>query len=319
VTPPRAARPPGRAGRTLLAASLGLAVAAAAIGAAAPERVLEAEFARQRLLAGAAERDVVVDDHRWRVVEAGEGPLIVLVHGFTGSKENWLPVMRALARTHRVVAPDLPGWGDSERRDGADYGPLAQAARLQAFLATLGARPTLLLGHSMGGQIVGLLAAREPGIAERIGLMSSAGVRFADNDFGRRVLAGENPFEVTDRAELARYLDIVFADPPWVPWPASAALVKRRREDVAFEQQVLDGIGRGPEALLLESQLDRIAPPVLLLWCRDDRVIDVSAAEIFHRGLRDSRTVLLAGCGHMPMMAQPQNVATAIAEFLAAP
>jgi abhydrolase domain-containing protein 6 len=319
VTPPRAARPPGRAGRTLLAASLGLAVAAAAIGAAAPERVLEAEFARQRLLAGATERDVVVDDHRWRVVEAGEGPLIVLVHGFTGSKENWLPVMRALARTHRVVAPDLPGWGDSERRDGADYGPLAQAARLQAFLATLGARPTLLLGHSMGGQIVGLLAAREPGIAERIGLMSSAGVRFADNDFGRRVLAGENPFEVTDRAELARYLDIVFADPPWVPWPASAALVKRRREDVAFEQQVLDGIGRGPEALLLESQLDRIAPPVLLLWCRDDRVIDVSAAEIFHRGLRDSRTVLLAGCGHMPMMAQPQNVATAIAEFLAAP
>lgn len=303
--------------RRALAASLALAVAAGAgVGVVAPGRVLDAEFARQRWLAGASERNVVVGDHRWRVVEAGQGPLIVLVHGFTGSKENWLPVMRELARTHRVVAPDLPGWGDSERHDGADYGPLAQAARLKDFLDTLGEKPALLLGHSMGGQIVGLLAARDADVATRIGLMSAAGVRFADNDFGRRVLAGENPFEVTTPAELKRYLGIVFTDPPWVPWPASTALVRQRSADVAFEQKVLDGIGRGPEALLLESELDRIRAPVLLVWCRDDRVIDVSAAEIFHRGLRDSRTVLLAGCGHMPMMAQPRNVAEAIGAFL---
>jgi pimeloyl-ACP methyl ester carboxylesterase len=305
-------------GRKALAVSLALAVAAAGVGIAAPDRVLEAEFARQRWLAGAHERDVLAADHRWRVVEAGQGPLIVLVHGFTGSKENWLPVMRELARTHRVVAPDLPGWGDSERREGADYGPVAQAERLRAFLATLDARPVLLLGHSMGGQIVGLLAARDPDVADRIGLMSSAGVRFADNEFGRRVLAGENPFQVTDRASLDAYLGIVFTDPPWVPWPASRALIAQRRNDVAFEQHVLDGIGRGPESLLLQDEMAKISAPVLLLWCRDDRVIDVSAAEIFHRGLRDSRTVLLAGCGHMPMMAQPQNVALAIEEFLAA-
>jgi pimeloyl-ACP methyl ester carboxylesterase len=305
-------------GRKALALSLGLAVAAAGVGVTAPERVLEAEFARQRWLAGAHEHDVQVGDHRWRVVEAGQGPLIVLVHGFTGSKENWLPVMRALAKHHRVVAPDLPGWGDSERKPDADYGPLAQAARLQAFLATLGAKPVLLLGHSMGGQVVGLLAARTPGVAERIGLMSAAGVRFADNDFGKAVLAGENPFEVTTTAQLHRYLGIVFTDPPWVPWPASQALVRRRRADAAFEQRVLDGIGRGPESLLLQDELSRIDVPVLLLWCRDDRVIDVSAAEIFHQGLRDSRTVLLAGCGHMPMMAQPGNVAEAIGAFLAA-
>lgn len=311
----RAARPR----RIVLAASLGLVLGAVGFAASAPERVLEAEFARQRWLAGAEVREVQVAGHRWSVLEAGDPdkPLLVLVHGFVGSKENWLPVMRELARTHRVVAPDLPGWGDSERHADADYGPLAQAARLKAFLATLDGKPTLLLGHSMGGQVVGLLAAREPRVADRIGLMSAAGVRFDDNDFGRRVLEGENPFEVTDRASLHRYLAIVFADPPWVPWPASAALVRQRRADVAFEQRVLDGIGRGPEALMLEGELDRIDMPVLLLWCRDDRVIDVSAAEIFHRGLRDSRTVLLAGCGHMPMMAQPGNVATAIRDFVA--
>jgi abhydrolase domain-containing protein 6 len=225
--------------------------------------------------------------------------------------------MRRLARTHRVIAPDLPGWGDSERKDGADYGPVAQMQRLAAFLGTLERKPDLLVGHSMGGQIVGLLAARQPELVERISLMSSAGVTFEENAFANAVLAGENPYQVTNRGELKRFLGIVFADPPFVPWPANEALVRRRRADAAFEQQVLELIGRGPDALVLESELGNIQAPALLLWCRDDKVIDVSAAETFRRGLRQSTTVLLSGCGHMPLMAQPRQVAEALAAFLA--
>ena len=307
-----------KARRIALYASLGVVLASAGIAAFMPERVLDAEFARQRWLAGASVHTRQIGDHHWTYLEAGQGPLIVLVHGFTGSKENWLPVMRELAKTHHVLAPDLPGWGESERQAGANYGPSAQAERLADFLKAQPEKPQLLVGHSMGGQIVGLLAARHPELVNRILLMSSAGVKFEENEFGREVLAGRNPFEVTSRAELHRYLGIVFSDPPFVPWPADEALVRRRRLDVAFEQKVLDSIGRGPEAFSLESELDRIRAPVLLLWCRDDRVIDVSAAEVFHRHLPDSRTVLLAGCGHMPMMAQPDNVVEAITAFLQA-
>jgi pimeloyl-ACP methyl ester carboxylesterase len=307
-----------RARRIALYASLGVVLASAGVAALMPERVLDAEFARQRWLAGASVHSRQIDDHRWTFLEAGSGPLVVLVHGFTGSKENWLPVMRALAKTHHVLAPDLPGWGESERHAGADYGPSAQVERLAAFLRAQHEQPVLLVGHSMGGQIVGLLAARHPELVSRILLMSSAGVKFTENQFGREVLAGRNPFEVRTRAELHRYLNIVFTDPPLVPWPADAAMVRRRLLDVAFEQTVLDSIGLGPEALSLESEMGNIRAPVLLLWCRDDRVIDVSAAEVFHQGLRDSRTVLLAGCGHMPMMAQPENVVEAIAAFLPA-
>ena len=102
-----------------------------------------------------------------------------------------------------------------------------------------------------------------------------------------------------------------------MPWPANEALVRRRRADAGFEQQVLDQIGRGPDALVLEDELGRIRAPVLLLWCRDDKVIDVSAVETFRRGLADSTTVLLSGCGHMPLMAQPRQVAEAVLGFLA--
>ena len=302
----------------LRAGAVGLAVAGLGVAVARPEYVLEAEFARLRWLAGASETSFQVAGHRWAAVQAGpaDAPLVLLVHGFTGSKENWLAMARELARDHRVLAVDLPGWGASERLAGADYGPAAQAERLAGFIAGLPRRPDLVVGHSMGGQIVGLMAARHPGLAPRLVLMSAAGVRFEENAFAAAVLAGDNPFQVTNRAEFRRYLGIVFTEPPFVPWPASEAMVRRRRADVGFEQSVLDGIGRGPQAFALEEELGAITAPTLLLWCRDDRVIDASAATVFAAGLQHSRTVLLDGCGHMPMMARPREVAGALAQFL---
>lgn len=301
--------------RTGLIVSLGVALATVGLAAAMPETVLDGEFARQRWLAGAHVRTLPIGQERWVYLEAGQGPLIVLLHGFTGAKENWLPLMRRLAKTHRVIAPDLPGWGESHRAPGADYGPSAQVERIAAFLRAFGAPPALLVGHSMGGQFTGLLAARHPELVRSIVLMSSAGVRFKENAFGRAVLDGQNPFEVRNRAELHRYLGIVFDKPPFVPWPADEAMVRRRRHDVAFEQSVLDRVGRGPEAFSLQDELGAIRAPVLLLWCRDDKVIDVSSAAIFSDGLRDSRTVLLDRCGHMPMMAKPDEVADALERF----
>lgn len=314
------------------------ALALLAVALLRPGWLLEAEFARLRLLAGASEHALTVGDHRIVYVASGRGPTVVLLHGFTGAKENWLPLMRRL-RGYRVIAPDLPGWGESTRHAGADYGPVAQSERVREFLAALQAGaphagatargqaiarrpyrpPTLVVGHSMGGQVLGLLAARRPEAVNRIVLMDAAGVPFAANDFGRAVLAGDNPFEVRTRAQLHRYLGIVFTDPPWVPWPVDQALASQRARQVGFEQAVLDRIGRGPEALELGRRLDRIQSPVLLLWCRDDRVIDVSAATVFRAGLRDSRTVLLDGCGHMPMMAEPAAVAGALDAFARKP
>ena len=307
--------------KALLATTLGTALATVGFAATAPEKVLQGEYARQRWLAGAELRTTEVADHRWSVLEAGDmaatdKPLIVLVHGFVGSKENWLPLMRELSRDYRLVAPDLPGWGESQRIAGSDYGPLAQMQRLAQFIRTLGETPALVVGHSMGGQLVGLLASRHPELVQRIGLMSAAGVTFEENAFANAVLAGENPYQVTNKPELRRFLGIVFADPPFVPWPVDEAMVRRRRADRDFEQRVLDAIGRGPEALLLESELANIRAPALLLWCRDDKVIDVSAAQTFARGLRDSITVLLSGCGHMPLMAQPRQVAEAVRGFV---
>lgn len=296
----------------LLAALLGV-VAFVALGLARPESVLRGSYGLLGLVLGVERHEVDLDGRRLVVLEAGpvDAPEIVLLHGFTGSKENWLPLMAVLARTHRVIAPDLPGWGESERVAGADHGVVAQADRVARWLQARGEPPALLVGHSMGGHIAALVAVQHPAWVPRLALVAAAGVPFRENAFGRAVMAGEHPFAVHDRASLDHYLGLVFRDPPPLPWPLGRALIRQRIADRGFEEQVLERI-RGAEAFAVQPLLPQIVAPTLLLWCWDDQVIDVSAAAVFAAGLRQSNTQVLEGCGHMPMLEDITGTATAL-------
>ncbi|QNN45428.1 alpha/beta hydrolase [Thermomonas brevis] len=289
-----------------------------------PMRLVRGEFARQRRAAGLSRGMVEAAGHRWvyahRAAADPAAPVVVMVHGFTGSKENWYPLARALGGRYRLLIPDLPGWGESERRPGAAYGFVEQAANVAAFIDALSPeRPVVLLGHSMGGGIAALVAARWPERIAKVGLFNAAGVRFDDNQFGLDVLAGKNPFAVEDAATLRRFVDTVFFDDaakPWIPWPASAALIAKRRADAAFEQTVLDRIGRGDESLLPGEEASRIRQPALLLWGRQDAVIDPSALALYAARIPQARQVLLDGCGHMSIAERPREVAEALVRFL---
>ena len=285
-----------------------------------PFLLVRGEFARQRVAAGLSQASVDVAGHRWsyayRDADTPDAPTVVMVHGFTGSKENWYPLAAALGGRYRLLIPDLPGWGESERKPGAVYGFSEQAANVDAFVRALSpGKPVVLLGHSMGGGIAAVAAARYPRDVARVGLLDAAGVRFKDNAFGLDVLAGKNPFAVEDDASLQRYIDIVFHDAkakPWLPWPASTALIRKRRADAAFEQDVLARIGRSEESLLPGEEAVRIRQPALLLWCKQDAVIDASALELYAQRIPQARKVLLDGCGHMSLMERPAEVADAV-------
>jgi pimeloyl-ACP methyl ester carboxylesterase len=285
-----------------------------------PFLLVRGEFARQRVAAGLSRGTVEVAGHRWsyayRDADAPDAPTVVMLHGFTGSKENWYPLAAALGGRYRVLIPDLPGWGESERKPGAVYGFTEQAANVEAFIRALSpGKPVVLLGHSMGGGIAAVAAARYPREIAKVGLLDAAGVRFKDNAFGLDVLAGRNPFAVEDEASLKRYIDIVFHDArakPWLPWPASTALIRKRRADAGFEQDVLARIGRSEDSLLPGQEAANIRQPALLLWCRQDAVIDASALELYAQRIPQARKVLLDGCGHMSLMERPAEVAGAV-------
>ena len=309
------------AATTLVTAMLGVG----AVVANKPYLLVRAQFERQRVNAGLDEAAVGVGDHRIVYAFSNDAPAgaptLVMLHGFTGSKENWYPVAERLRGRYRLLILDLPGWGESERKPGADYGFVAQSERVAAFIDQVarrrGKRPgeIVLLGHSMGGGIAALTAARHPQLVDRVGLLNAAGVRFTENQFGLDVLAGKNPFSVDDRDSLRRYIDTVFhrdEAKPWIPWPASRGLIAYRRDAAPFEQSVLDSIGRGPESFAPGEAAAAIAQPVLLLSGRQDAVIDASAMDIYAERIPQATKVLLDDCGHMSLVEQPAAVTDAV-------
>lgn len=313
------------------AAFLGSALLLAALALVAgvwlwrdPFALVRAEFTRERMLAGLRRGMLQTAGHRWVYAYSNDAPktapLVVMLHGYTGSKENWYPLAARLRGHYRIAIPDLPGWGESQRIAGQDYGFVAQARRVAEFIhAVSPRRPVVLLGHSMGGGIAALAAARYPQRVARVGLLDAAGVRFNDNRFGIDVLAGKNPFGVEDAKSLQRYLDTVFYQAqsrPWVPWPASKIVIAHRRRDAVFEQNVLDRIGRSDQRFLPGEEAADIRQPALLLWCRQDQVIDPSAMALYGQRMPQALQVLLNGCGHMSLMEQPDNVAAAVVSLI---
>ena len=290
-----------------------------------PEVLLRGELAWQRHDAKLSKHTRLVAGHRWvyaeRAAASPDAPTLVMVHGFTGRKENFYPVARAFGDRYRLVIPDLPGWGESERKADERYGFLPQSERVAAFIRSVSpGKPVVLVGHSMGGGIAALVAAGHPDLVARVALLDAAGVRFDDNTFGEQVLAGHNPFGVNDRASLDRYLATVFHRPearPVIPWPADRAYIAMRIRDAGFEQRVLDAIGRSDERFLPGNEAARIRQPALLLWCRQDAVIDPSALALYAAQMPQATGVLLDDCGHMSLMERPVDVAAAIELLIA--
>src|ERR1017187_771905 len=108
-------------------------------------------------------------------VEAGSGPVLLLIHGMAGNIGNWQEVIEPLARHHTVIAPDLPGHGASAPGAG-DYSIGALAAGLRDLLFALGHERATLVGHSLGGGIAMQLSYQFPEITERLVLVSSGGL-----------------------------------------------------------------------------------------------------------------------------------------------
>nr|WP_255783868.1 alpha/beta fold hydrolase [Lysobacter chinensis] len=297
-----------------------------------PARLIRFAYQGQRLAAGLDRASIEIDGTRWVYAYSDDAPAgaatVVMLHGFTGSKENWYPLARRLRGRYRLLVPDLPGWGESGEKSGSvhgagvDYGYRAQAQRVARFiqaLAPAGAGERVLLGHSMGGGIAAVTAAGHPGQVDRVGLLAAAGVYFEANGFGERVLAGENPFAVGDEPSLEHYLGLLFEDDgarPWLPWPVDRIYIGERRASAGFEQSVLDRIGRSDEAFLPGASAAQIDQPTLLLWCRQDAVIDASAMEIYAREMPQAQAVLLDGCGHMSLMERSDRVAAAVNELI---
>jgi len=248
-------------------------------------RRMRGDDARRRLLAGApvTERRLDLAGVSTAVLEGGDGPPVVLLHGQGGWSGMWMPVIADLVTTHRVVAPDLPGLGASEVPDGPP-----DAARVLAWLGELIQHtcpsPPALVGASLGASIAARFAIAHPDRLTRlvlIGAGSLARFRPAPGVALALIRFVARPSERTQQ----RFLRQVAVDPTRVRallgdrWEASQAynLDRARTPSVrAANRRLLRELGT---RTIPPQELARIAVPTSLIWGRHDRVMRLRIAE----------------------------------------
>lgn len=302
----------------LVVVAVVLGVGAGVVYLFAPSLLLKADAARMAMQAHVEKKTVKAGDTNWSYYEGGEGPNIVFLHGFAANKETWLESVKDLTAHFHVIIPDLPGWGESSRIEGGDYGIDAQAKRLEPFFAAVGMQRFMLVGHSMGGAIAGVYADQHNERVASLVLVDSLGLTFKENDFAREVKAGKNPFLYENRADLEAMLARIFLKPPHLLPRVEDALLARNRDDHAFIARTFDELRRPEQALSLDPVIGRLPMPVLGLWCHDDKLIDVSALDTLRTGLKSSPAIgstVLNGCNHMPMLEKPEETARIITSF----
>lgn len=299
--------------RVLGVLALVLALAAGGVYLLAPQWIVTFTQWQAASEAGLETRALDLDGQHWVYYEGGSGPTIVLLHGFGGSRHDWVRVAQDLTPNFRVVIPDLPGWGDSLPVADEAVGPAAQATRLTAFIARTTPANPVLIGHSAGGLIAGLYAAAHPERVAALGFVDSAGVDHVQ----AAVRADGAAFAYTDRAGFARLLGLAFAEPPTVPGRIADVFVARNLAHLDWIKRSARALQRTQTAL--EPVLPELAKPVLVMWCQDDALISHDAVDVFRARLTRSPRIdvtTLFGCSHMPMREKPQATARAIARFM---
>lgn len=253
---------------------------------------------------------IAVDGVELAATDRGDGPLaLVFLHYWGGSERTWTEVTAPIAETHRVIAYDHRGWGDSGASpDGYAIGRLADdAARVIAELAP---SRYVLVGHSMGGKVAQLLASRRP--AGLVGLVLVApspagGVCLPDAQREQMLHAYD------DAASAAATLDGVLT-----AHPLSAALRQRAIEDIVRGDPAAKAAW--PQSSIAEdvsADLRRIEVPTLVIAGEHDRVDPPSMLEHEVVARISGATMrVLPGSGHLSPLEAPAGVADAIATFV---
>jgi pimeloyl-ACP methyl ester carboxylesterase len=173
----------------------------------------------------------------------------------------------------------------------------------------------------MGGAIAGVYAAEHPQDVAQLALIDAFGLTFKENAFAKEALSGKNPFDYDDRAGFLRASAWAFEHVPNIPGRFIDVFVQNNIKNRAFIDNTFNELREKSQVFSLQTRLDKLTMPVLGMWCRDDKIIDISALESLRSGLAHSPSIstsILNGCNHMPQMEKPQAFAQVLTSFMLA-
>ncbi|HQV80762.1 MAG TPA: alpha/beta hydrolase, partial [Agitococcus sp.] len=250
-------------------------------------------------------------------LEGGQGETVFLIHGFQSNKDIWSRMAKQLTKHYHVIAIDLPAHGDSNILMDKSYTVPEQAKRVIAIMDKLQlTQPVHIMGHSMGGAIAFYVAYLAPSHVKSLALMSSAGVISPQpSELYLRNQKGENPLIVRNKDDYKKMLAFTMSDPPYIPSPVIATLTRISIAREKIGEKIYQELN--PKYFLNpEDVLPQIKVPTLVLWGDQDKVINVSSAEVFKRLIPQAQVVIFNGIGHAPQLEHTKETAQAYETFL---
>lgn len=249
--------------------------------------------------------------------DLGEGPPVLLLHGFPTSSFLWRREAWLLAQRMRVIVPDLLGYGRSERQEDADLSEQAQAGYVRQLLTHLGIEELAVVGHDIGGGVAQMLALGDGSLVRAMVLVDSVCFDAWPIE-GVKMLQAATPEQETpefvesivrltfdlgvsrrgriDATTLRAYLE------PWVEEPK------------AFFRAARAITGRGLAGR--EQELGSMDIPVFVIWGEDDPFLDSSLGERLGETIPGTTVALLPGCSHFVNEDAPQTIGPLIYEYL---
>lgn len=232
-------------------------------------------------------RDIEIDvrGQNLKIKEDGEGPVLLFLHGAGGS--NWSPMLKALAQTHRVIAPEHPGFGRSKTPDW-----MMSVSDLAYFYLDVIEQMDLkgfhLAGHSLGGWTAAEIAIRNTQRLKSLTLLAPAGCRSDNVPFGDIFLWD------AETATRNQFYDQKFAE-------ERIKLLPQADLDVSLQNKATTArLAWSPRLHnpQLKLWLHRIDVPTLLLWGRDDKIVPFDCHKAFVEKIEGVKLVPLAQSGH---------------------
>jgi pimeloyl-ACP methyl ester carboxylesterase len=253
-----------------------------------------------------------------RYHDAGAGDPVILLHGSgpgVSAWANWQHNITALARSHRVIAPDIVGFGGTERPADVYYSLQTWERHVWSFLDALGIEKVSLVGNSLGGRIGLAMAGRHPERLDRMVLMGAPGVGMTLTP-GLRALREYQPSPENMRRML---LDCFAVDPSII----TDELVRQRYEASvapgafeAYRDMFFSARHAGSDLGITEDEARQVTTRTLLLHGREDQVVPVEVAWNMVRLLPDADLSVFAHCGHWTQIERAADFNATVATFL---
>ena len=278
---------------------------------------------QERAWAGLQSKTIKVGDITWSYSEGGQAgkPIVVLIHGLAGSRDNWNRVARALTANYHVVIPDLPASGETQVPKDFDYSVPNVTEKLRRFIEAANLTgPAHVAGHSLGGSIAMLYAGQYPFETKSLFLIDAAGVyKSATTPYLKDPNQVKNMI-VSKKGDFNFLMQQAMHTPPFIPKEIAQAQEKMMIAQSEQTQKMVDQVIAlnklyTPDSFALLAR--SIDAPTLILWGKQDKIINVEAAQELKSLLKKAETpIVLDGVGHMPILEAEQLMVKPYLEFL---